>query len=303
MSYRLEAKEPLGAGLKRIAKEQIDQALEQLTAAPEGRDEAVHDARKRFKKVRAVLRLGRDAIGEEVYQAENACYRDAGRLLSPIRTSYVMVETLDEILDRDADELDDSVYQTARKQLAAEHETYKRQLLDHDEALTTVAETIRQARQRVEQWPIDQNDFPAIAPSLKRVYKRGHRGLVQAYTNPNAENFHEWRKRVKYLWYHSRILENLWADLFDELGDQIHDLANTLGEDHDLTELRQLLLSRPDLFTDEEDMEDLIKGLNRRQAELKQFARQLGERIYVEKPKAFVKRMEGYWQAWQADTV
>ena len=60
MSYRLEPQEPLGAGIKRIAREQIDQALEQLTANPENRDEAVHDARKRFKKIRAALRLVRD---------------------------------------------------------------------------------------------------------------------------------------------------------------------------------------------------------------------------------------------------
>jgi hypothetical protein len=54
MSYRLEPAETLSDGIKRIAKEQIDQALEQFWDCPEGRNEAVHDARKRFKKIRAV---------------------------------------------------------------------------------------------------------------------------------------------------------------------------------------------------------------------------------------------------------
>ena len=65
MSYRLELNESLPDGIKRIVKEQIDQALEQLRESPEGRNEAVHDARKRFKKIRAVLRLVRDEIGEK----------------------------------------------------------------------------------------------------------------------------------------------------------------------------------------------------------------------------------------------
>ncbi len=303
MSYRLEPKEPLAAGLKRIAREQIDQALEQLTTAPEGRDEAVHDARKRFKKVRAVLRLVRYEIGNEVYKSENVCYRDAGRQLADIRDSYVRVQTLDSVTECYAADLNGKAYATLREKLMAEHEALKRQRLDHDETLAGAAATIQKARGRVETWPIKHNDFSAVSDGLKRVYKRGRTGLSRAYANPNPENFHEWRKRVKYLWYHLRILKNLWPDLLVELAGQTHDLADYLGDDHDLAELRHLLLNRPNLFPSESDMEDLIDLMTQRQAELKVAAHHLGERIYVEKPKAFVKRIGKYWQVWQTDTV
>ncbi|MDX1521967.1 MAG: CHAD domain-containing protein [Anaerolineae bacterium] len=292
MSYRLETNEPLGIGLKRIAREQIDQALEQLTTAPEGRDEAVHDARKRFKKIRAILRLVRDEIGQKVYKRENVCYRDAGRRLSDIRDSYVMIETLDSL----ADELDANVYDELRDKLLAEYEALKRQMLDHDEAMAEVAATIKKARRRVKQWPIKHNDFSAISAGLKRVYKRGRKGLSQAYANPKPENFHDWRKRVKYLWYHTRLLENMWPGLLDGLIEQTHTLADVLGDDHDLAELRHLLLTHPELFNRERDMEDLVELITRRQAELKETARHLGELIYAERPKAFVKRMAQYWQ-------
>ena len=43
-------------------------------------------------------------------------------------------------------------------------------------------------------------------------------------------------------------------------------------------------------------MEDLVELITRRQAELKETARHLGELIYAERPKAFVKRMAQYWQ-------
>jgi CHAD domain-containing protein len=303
MSYRLEPQEPLGAGIKRIAREQIDQALEQLTANPEGRDEAVHDARKRFKKIRAALRLVRDEIGRNVYQRENACYRDAGRRLSNIRDSYVMIETLDDVIERCASDLNDNTYSELREKLLTEHKALRSQMLDHDEAMAEAVAIIQKARQRVKQWPIQRNDFSAISAGLKRVYKRGRCGLADAYANPEPENFHEWRKRVKYLWYHSRILKNLWPGMLDALADQSHNLADNLGDDHDLAELRHLLLNRPDLFNKTSDMEVLVECINQRQAVLKLTARQLGKRIYVEKPKTFVKRIGQYWQAWQADTV
>ncbi len=303
MSYRLEPREPLAAGIKRIAREQIDQALEQLTTTPEGPDEAVHDARKRFKKVRAVLRLVRDEVGSDVYKRENVCYRDAGRRLSDVRDSYVMIETVDKVTERYSDDLDGERYAGLREKLVAEHGTLKRQILDHDKALDEVADTIQKARQRVAGWPIENNDFSAVSDGLKRVYKRGYKRLSRAYANPNPENFHEWRKRVKYLWYHTRILKSLWPDLLDELADQTHDLADYLGDNHDLAEFRHLLLDRPNLFESESDMEDLVEAATQWQAELKVAAHQLGERIYVEKPKTFVKRIGNYWQVWRADAV
>jgi len=117
ISYRLEPHEPLATGLKRIVHEQIDRALEQLAEAPEGRDEGVHDARKRFKKIRAVLRLVRDEIGQEVYQPENVFYRDAGRRLSDVRDSFVMIETLAGLTDYYGDPLAAEAYAHVRTQL------------------------------------------------------------------------------------------------------------------------------------------------------------------------------------------
>ncbi|NIR50351.1 hypothetical protein GWO43_17745 [candidate division KSB1 bacterium] len=62
MSYRLDDQETLPDGITRIATEQVGRALGQLTTGVDDRDEAVHDARKCLKKVRAVLRLVRDEI-------------------------------------------------------------------------------------------------------------------------------------------------------------------------------------------------------------------------------------------------
>ena len=69
MAYRLEAGETLPHGLKRIVREQLDDAIAGLRSA-RGSDApaAVHNARKDIKKTRSVLRLARDEIGDELYR-------------------------------------------------------------------------------------------------------------------------------------------------------------------------------------------------------------------------------------------
>ena len=83
MAFRFKAEESVAKGIERMARGQIEKALEGLTgqngAAPE---EVVHDVRKRFKKVRALLRLARGGLGRKLVDRENARFRDAARPLS-----------------------------------------------------------------------------------------------------------------------------------------------------------------------------------------------------------------------------
>ncbi len=303
MSYRLEVNEPLAAGIKRIATEQIDSALAQLNDAPEGHDEAVHDARKRFKKIRAVLRLVRDEIGEEVYKRENICYRDAGRQLSEVRDSAVMVETLDDLTEHFAAQLAPAAFAAGRAKLVLAHQSFKRYILDDQDVLAEVAETIRDARPRIANLPIEHHDFSALRGGLRRVYKRGRNRLADAYDEPLSENFHEWRKRIKYLWYHTRILRPIWRNIFAELADELHDLSDYIGDDHDLAELRGVVQQQPEIFSDDEEIALLTALIDERRAELETAARPLGERIYAEKPDDFVARVAAYWEIWQRENV
>ena len=181
MSYRLEPDESLPKGIKRMAKEQIDQALEQLRDSPEGRNEAVHDARKRFKKIRAVLRLVRDEIGQEVYKAENVCFRNASRRLSDVRDSYVLVETVDDLSERFSAQLAPNVFKDIRDRLMARHQEIIEQLLDEEGRMEEVATSIETARERVADWPVEREEFAAIYGGLRRVYKRGRNRLAEAY--------------------------------------------------------------------------------------------------------------------------
>src|SRR5919108_247446 len=94
--YRFREGEAVPDGLRRIARGRIDHALDELRGKTKSSpEEAVHEARKNMKKLRALLRLTRNELGDEVYRRENECFRDAGRRLSGVRDADVMLETLD----------------------------------------------------------------------------------------------------------------------------------------------------------------------------------------------------------------
>ncbi|NIS31707.1 MAG: CHAD domain-containing protein, partial [Actinobacteria bacterium] len=57
-------------------------------------DGGIHDARKKLKRLRALLRLVRDDIGDSAYHNENVVLRDTARTLAGMRDAGVLRTTL-----------------------------------------------------------------------------------------------------------------------------------------------------------------------------------------------------------------
>jgi len=58
-------------------------------------------------------------------------------------------------------------------------------------------------------------------------------------------NLHEWRKKVKYLYYQFQVLEPVLPEELVIYTPKLDDLADYLGEDHDLAELEDSLRGNP----------------------------------------------------------
>ena len=213
-SYRLHVREHVPDGIRRIARGQLVDGHAQLADAS-GRDlgEAVHETRKRLKRLRALVRLSRDAIGDEAYERENTAFRMAGRRLSGARDAQVLLETLDAIGERFADELPERVTADLRAHLRDEHERAQTQLRENDSDTTAVLQTLTDAVARTPAWTFeDDDDFAALAPGLRRVYARGRKRMRAARRDPGPENLHEWRKRVKDLWHATQVVRRSTAE-------------------------------------------------------------------------------------------
>lgn len=303
MSYQIELEESLPEGIQRITEEQLRKAQQNLAWAADEPDKAVHDVRKCFKKIRAVLRLVRDGIGQKCYQQENACFRDAGRLLAPVRDSAVAVETSATLRTQAAVRIISDAFEPLEQYLCERHHQALHQVITEEHALDTIGSAIEQAGARVPEWANTlPDDFSILESGLERVYTRGRKAMARAYAAPTPEDFHEWRKCVKYLWYHSRLLRPLWPDVLGGLRKTLHQLAEYLGDVHDLANVHALLAPYED-FCQDQTIREIFLGFVRERRQILQAAARLpGEWIFVEKPARFSKRIAAYWNAAQKYT-
>jgi CHAD domain-containing protein len=283
-AYRLREGKPLSDEIRRAARGRIDHALDELRGKTDSTpEEAVHEARKDMKKLRALLRLARGELGEDRFARENACFRDAARELAGTRDADVMLETLDAL------GLPAGLGGELRKAIEGERE---RGGADGREAAAAAAVAmLKEAKGRGDDWPLARDSFEAIADGLERTYRRGRRGFKAARAEPGAEVLHEWRKRAKDLWYHHTLLRALWPPVMSAVGDEAHELSDRLGDDHDIVVLAAWV--RGHLDPDPEFSEAVI----RRREELQADAFALGARLYAEKPSAYMRRMRELWEA------
>ena len=108
---------------------------------------------------------------------------------------------------------------------------------------------------------------------------------------------HEWRKRVKDLWYESRLLADVCGPSIAGQAKDAHALADLLGDEHDLAILDQRLARGVPAPVDVDGVRELIAH---RRDELRAEALRIGARVYAEKPKAFRRRMRRVWRASRA---
>jgi CHAD domain-containing protein len=294
--YRLKQGEPVPAGIRRIALGRIDHAIDELrgksNSSPE---EAVHEARKDMKKLRALLRLVRDEVGDDTYRHENAHFRGAARELAGVRDADVMLATLGGLEERYPKDLSPDAAGGLRQAL----EAHKGSAADdtREGASAVVVEILEEARERVPEWPLERDGFAALEGGLRRIYRQGRRDWSAAREDPSAERIHDWRKRVKDLWYHLAILEETWPPIMEALQQEAHELSDRLGDDHDLTVLLAYAHEHGTALNGMQRLHAFDGVVQRRRDELKAEAFVFGDRLYADKPGVFVGRIASWWDA------
>ena len=291
MALRLEPGETLSAGLERVAREEIERARGSLLLEVDP-EAGVLEARKSLKKVRAILRLSRESIGKRRFRVENRRYRDLARRLAAQRVGTVRIAALNAL----AAELDG---QAPKRVLRASRRRLVPLRRRHEDAAirAKVAAALGTSEPGIGE-RISHAGFDAVRPGLLRTYRKGRKGLREAIERPSAAAFHEWRKRVKDLWYQMRLFAPACPVMLEPLADEIHRLSDALGDAHDLDLLESALEleAATDPFF---DPATLLVALRDARATRRAEAIELGTRLYAEGPKGFVTRLESFWRAWR----
>jgi CHAD domain-containing protein len=295
VAYHFDPDETVRAAVVRCAREQLEDAVRQLNdGAKSDPTTAVHEARKAVKKNRALLRFARGAIPRDQRRRENAALRDAARELSHLRDADVMLETIDGLSDTFAGQLPERTFRAVRDKLDEARGAHRAAASDaavHGDAVQDLGSALL----RVEDWQLERGGWGGLKAGLSQTYRRGRKAFRRAQEDPTQENLHEWRKRVKDLWYELRLLQPVCGPVVKGQAKEAGELSDLLGDDHDLGVLSQTVSEMSgDLAVDVEALQALIEH---RRGELQLQATFAGRRLYAERPKAFVRRIHSYWRA------
>jgi CHAD domain-containing protein len=279
---RLHRHERLDEGLTRIAGEAVDRAVEHLTDAAMNTVPRVHETRKRCKEIRAVLRLGRYGL-EGDFGVLNAAFRGVARELASSRENDALLVIVNALRPATRDPLEWRALTHVSGILAAQPAGEEIDFAGLAKRLPSVS--------------FDADGAGWFKRGLRRTYRNGRRAFFEARDAPNAASIHEWRKRVKDLWYVTEIIAPAWPEMMDPRVEMLHDLSRLLGDHHDIWALDTHVAENGNRFGKVTTLR-IAAVAGRRLAEIEGEIFEKGATAYADRPRDWSQSIVDAWRAW-----
>jgi CHAD domain-containing protein len=215
--------------------------MEALVGARTEPEEALHDCRQRFKKLRALFRLVRSA-DEQFFNRENLRYRDLGRKLAGVREATALVETVDRLADTSSGPSAHAALGDMRGALVARRAALSAlpvKLEADIEAALAECERGRKALQALDLSGSPQDAADLLATGAGRALRKAQRALRIVERDGEPENCHQLRKCVKTHWLQLLLLGSMWPRPRKRRREAADRLSRRLGDLNDLFVLRQ----------------------------------------------------------------
>jgi CHAD domain-containing protein len=288
MAHSLSLDEPLDRSLKAIAIEKLDSAIAALESQGD-RSQAIFEARKNMKRARSVLRLARPLIKDKILKREDKRLSRAARRLSEARDAKAVLDIaarLEEIAGKEAER---ALFADLRRWLQARVELAERHL--ESEALEASLADLKASRDEIGSLSFKALPFDSLLGAARETYAEARKAMRSAFAKENAAEYHDWRKAAQHHWQQMRLLQEAWP--VEDCGRiaLVRDLAHLLGEHHDLSVLKDVILANAASCDRPGDYLRLAELIEARQSALLAEAAPFGEQIFAEKPKAFLKRL------------
>jgi CHAD domain-containing protein len=232
VTLKIRSRENYSDGIKRILTG-LNKDAARLVVSKSRVHISVHEVRTHIKKIRGILKLIRDEIGDEQYRILNDYYRHLGLEVAPVRDDTSQVE----LLLKMSKEIKSVAL---KKSIGKAMKKIRNKRKDHFSEFYSKGKD-QSIRQKfldqvdvVQQLNIKGDPDLVIRKSLKRTYINARNSMHASFKSNTNEDFHNWRKQVKYLTYHMMLLRKAWSPYFESYSDELSRLGTLLGEIHDL---------------------------------------------------------------------
>ncbi len=281
MAFSIDLHKDVEKQVRKVFLSQLQRSVEDLDSCDKETEEKIHDLRKRCKKLRGLLRLVRPELkDDDLYDDHNRYFKEVANTFSSTRDQQVMRDTFEKILytyrlDRDR-YADIEKWIDSMQESSIDENAVRR---DFD----IYAAQYEANKNSAERYRLEKKGKHALDKGLKKAYKKARKLQKRAFETRTDEDFHEWRKWVKYHWYQMRLVRKNMKCLLDARVKRLKRLSDILGDEHDLT------VFKSHMRTLQSDVkEDFFIYLQKERDTLRKEAKKMGNELFCVKPETFV---------------
>jgi CHAD domain-containing protein len=280
----------VGEALRGVAREVLGEARTAITDPARTEADAVHDFRRAMKRWRAFLRLLEPFVGQEARALRDEA-RDLAHALTGARNAQSALDALADLAKHGL-ALTPRSLATLRRRVDDIRRAAETTLLDAEMRLR-LSSALDRAETMVERWPLHLLVFDNVADGLTRFY-RSARGLIpDDWAAADAEDLHELRKLVVIHRYQMDLVEPLWPRFGRMWTGEAQRLRDRLGRHQDVLMLESLTGPHQPLVR---WRSRLAAAIAERRAAHVAGSKRLAERLFVEKPNTFRRRLDAMWR-------
>jgi CHAD domain-containing protein len=297
MPYRFRPDGDFAAEVRQVASTQLQHAIRSLEDQPDGLHMAIHDARKKFKRLRNLLRLV--AVEDKATRsAENARLRDTARSLSTVRDAAALIESMDYLASQTLNSEETAVLALARQALTERRDRLASQEGDLTDTIAAAVAQCHVSREAFSRLDLPSKPRPTarlLAKGWKRTLAKGRKALATCREEGHGEAFHDLRKAGQAYWMNLLLLRELWPSALSAKRRQAKELGEILGHEHDLTLLIDLLDHHPDLLGSGEPLSHLLAMIIRQQQELRRLGLDRADAVFADPPAREASIIAALW--------
>jgi CHAD domain-containing protein len=283
----------IGNRILQAISHQTEKAGYFCTAKNIASNQKVHELRRAFKRLRALLRFFLEIPDSPAVQL-NEDIRNFGKLLAPLRESAVNLDLFDKEISSN-NHLPEKKIKSARELLVKKN----RILIEHGYLENNLHNTIRTFFDGFEEILTKNNSELPVRLQFFHEVSQSYLKSISIYqqlpAHPHPEEWHELRKKLKRLWYQLDFIKFLHPRYFKLKTDQLNKITDQLGDDHDLHVFTDDLLAESYGFDQEElriltNQTEHLRELNqlKLQPRLKQF--------FTAPPEEFDQKLEHFFK-------
>jgi CHAD domain-containing protein len=276
---------PVDEALRAVARSILADARAAIADLKQPNAEAVHDFRRHMKRWRALLRLLGPILGSDGRALRDEA-RDLARALGGARDAQSALDALHDLAGHG--DLSEHSIATLRGRIETLRQSAETNTLNGEMRLR-LSRALDKATASVELWPLNSLTFSDLAERLTHGYRSARNALPERFSDANGHELHELRKYIVAHRHQMDIVAPLWRRFGKMWIGEAQRLRDRLGKHQDLLLLMRMTEPGKPLARWQTRLQPAIEE---RASEHVRAARRLARRLFVDKPKAFRRRLE-----------